>query len=120
MIWNWNTIDTCFIDESWHVKSNGMFAGSCIGVFFLAILLNAFRQLLPRKKSEPPLVFHWIPFIGNAVSYGMDPLTFYQQCQKKACPLKFPSSTFPLNNETNLSPLSSTATSLPSRSSASA
>lgn len=91
-----------------------------VGGFFLAILLNVFRQLLPRKKSEPPLVFHWIPFIGNAVSYGMDPLTFYQQCQKKACPLKFPSSTFPLNNGTNLSPLSSTATSLPSRSSASA
>ncbi|MBE3041411.1 hypothetical protein IMZ48_02270 [Candidatus Bathyarchaeota archaeon] len=50
---------------------------------FLAILLNAFRQMLPRKKSEPPLIFHWIPFIGNAVSYGMNPLLFYQKCQKK-------------------------------------
>lgn len=44
MIWNWNTIDTCFIAESWHVKSNGMFAGSCIGVFFLAILLEFLRR----------------------------------------------------------------------------
>ena len=50
---------------------------------FLAILLNVLRQQLPRKNSEPPLVFHWIPFIGNAVSYGMNPLLFYQECQKK-------------------------------------
>lgn len=35
MLWNWYTIDTCFIARSWHVKSRGMFAGSCIGVFFL-------------------------------------------------------------------------------------
>lgn len=44
MIWNWNTIDTCFIAESWHVTSRGMFAGSCIGVFLLAILLELLRR----------------------------------------------------------------------------
>ena len=53
------------------------------GALFLAIFLNVFWQMLPRKKSEPPMVFHWIPFIGNAVSYGMNPLLFYQECQKK-------------------------------------
>ncbi|CCE78009.1 Piso0_000621 [Millerozyma farinosa CBS 7064] len=37
MLWNWYTIDTCFIARSWHVKSRGMFAGSCIGVFFLVL-----------------------------------------------------------------------------------
>lgn len=60
-----------------------------VGGFFFVILLNVLRQLLPRGKSEPPLVFHWLPFIGNAVSYGMDPLAFYQQCQKKVRPLIF-------------------------------
>lgn len=35
MLWNWYTIDTCFIARSWHVRSRGGFAGSCIGVFFL-------------------------------------------------------------------------------------
>lgn len=60
------------------------FGAYAVGGLLLAILLNVLRQLLlPRKKSEPPLVFHLIPFIGNAVSYGMDPLAFYQQCQKK-------------------------------------
>lgn len=38
MLWNWYTIDTCFIARSWHVKSRGGFAGSCIGVFFLVLV----------------------------------------------------------------------------------
>ncbi|KAK2030577.1 cytochrome P450 [Colletotrichum zoysiae] len=46
-------------------------------------VLNLLWQQLPRSKSEPPLVFHWFPFIGNAVSYGMDPFSFYSQCREK-------------------------------------
>ncbi|KAF3359018.1 hypothetical protein VdG1_02580 [Verticillium dahliae VDG1] len=38
MLWNWQTIDSCFISESWHVTSTGMFAGSCIGVAVRALL----------------------------------------------------------------------------------
>ncbi|KAG7194833.1 Copper Transporter integral membrane protein that functions in high affinity copper transport [Scheffersomyces spartinae] len=37
MLWNWNTVDSCFIAKSWKVSSKGSFAGSCIGVFFLCI-----------------------------------------------------------------------------------
>lgn len=37
MLWNWNTIDSCFLARSWHVKSSGGFAGSCVGVFFLVL-----------------------------------------------------------------------------------
>ncbi|KAI0137648.1 Ctr copper transporter [Hypoxylon sp. NC0597] len=44
MLWNWNTIDACFISKSWHIKSTGMFAGSCIGVILLAILLELLRR----------------------------------------------------------------------------
>lgn len=44
MLWNWNVIDTCFISESWHVTSRGMFAGSCIGVILLVILLEFLRR----------------------------------------------------------------------------
>lgn len=43
-MWNWNTINSCFISESWHVTSRGMFAGSCIGVLFLAMLLEFLRR----------------------------------------------------------------------------
>lgn len=70
---------------SWLTGASPAVRGALYGVaaFFLVILFNVFWQQLPRKKSEPPLIFHWIPFIGNAVSYGMHPLRFYQECQKK-------------------------------------
>jgi copper transporter 1 len=45
MLWNWNTVDTCFIAKSWHITSRGMFAGSCIGVVLLVILLEFLRRL---------------------------------------------------------------------------
>ena len=44
MLWNWNTVDSCFLAESWHVKTKGAFAGSVIGVFILVILIEAFRR----------------------------------------------------------------------------
>lgn len=58
-----------------------------LGVYglVLAFVLNVLRQLLPRSKSEPPVIFHWIPFIGSAISYGTDPCKFYKQCREKVC-----------------------------------
>ncbi|KAF1931682.1 high affinity copper transporter, partial [Didymella exigua CBS 183.55] len=44
MMWNWYTVDSCFIARSWHVTSKGMFAGSCIGVILLVILLEFLRR----------------------------------------------------------------------------
>ncbi|KZM23494.1 Copper Transporter integral membrane protein that functions in high affinity copper transport [Ascochyta rabiei] len=44
MLWNWYTVDSCFVSRSWHITSNGMFAGSCIGVILLVILLEALRR----------------------------------------------------------------------------
>ncbi|KAL1995163.1 hypothetical protein VTN49DRAFT_1350 [Thermomyces lanuginosus] len=45
MLWNWNTIDACFLSRTWHITSKGMFAGSCIGVICLVICLELFRRL---------------------------------------------------------------------------
>ncbi|KAE8374617.1 cytochrome P450 [Aspergillus bertholletiae] len=47
------------------------------------IVLNVLRQLLFRNKTDPPLVFHWIPFIGSTVTYGMDPYAFFFSCRQK-------------------------------------
>lgn len=44
MLWNWYTIDSCFLSRTWHVRSNGAFAGSCIGVIFLVISLELLRR----------------------------------------------------------------------------
>ncbi|KAF4462928.1 cytochrome P450 family 51 (sterol 14-demethylase) [Fusarium albosuccineum] len=45
--------------------------------FLVIIILNVLKQKLFRKAGEPPLVFHWIPFLGNAVTYGLDPYNFF-------------------------------------------
>jgi solute carrier family 31 (copper transporter), member 1 len=44
MLWNWNTVDSCFIAESWRITSSGMFAGSCIGVILLVMSLEFLRR----------------------------------------------------------------------------
>ena len=44
MLWNWNTIDACFLASSWHITSSGMFAGSCIGVILLTMSLEFLRR----------------------------------------------------------------------------
>ncbi|GME57939.1 CTR copper transporter protein [Neofusicoccum parvum] len=44
MLWNWYTIDACFLAESWHITSRGMFAGSCIGVILMVMLLEFLRR----------------------------------------------------------------------------
>ncbi|KAH7364564.1 Ctr copper transporter [Rhexocercosporidium sp. MPI-PUGE-AT-0058] len=45
MLWNWNTVDSCFIARSWHITSNGMFAGCCVGVILLVMSLEFLRRL---------------------------------------------------------------------------
>lgn len=45
MLWNWNTVDSCFISESWHITSNGIFAASCLGVILLVMFLEVFRRM---------------------------------------------------------------------------
>ncbi|KAH6612194.1 Ctr copper transporter family-domain-containing protein [Chaetomium sp. MPI-SDFR-AT-0129] len=44
MLWNWNTIDSCFLASSWKITSNAVFAGSCIGVVLLVIVLEMLRR----------------------------------------------------------------------------
>lgn len=57
---------------------------SLLLVLVLAVALNVANQLLvPKPKSLPPVVFHWFPWIGSAVSYGMDPYVFFFECKKK-------------------------------------
>lgn len=44
MLWNWTTVDACFLSKTWHVTSKGMFAGSVLGVFFLCVAIEALRR----------------------------------------------------------------------------
>jgi solute carrier family 31 (copper transporter), member 1 len=40
MLWNWYTIDSCFLSRDWKITSAGGFAGLCFGVILMAILLQ--------------------------------------------------------------------------------
>ncbi|KAJ4290079.1 hypothetical protein N0V88_006585 [Collariella sp. IMI 366227] len=45
MLWNWYTIDACFLSSSWHITSHGAFAATCIGVILMVIVLEGLRRL---------------------------------------------------------------------------
>lgn len=50
---------------------------------FTALTYSIFRQLFFRPRTEPPAVFHWIPYIGSAVAYGTDPVSFFEKYRAK-------------------------------------
>jgi copper transporter 1 len=63
MLWNWYTIDSCFLASSWHNRSLSAFAGSCIGVAFLVVSLEFIRRCqreydrtIVRQSTRPRLV----------------------------------------------------------------
>lgn len=45
MLWNWYTIDACFISSDWHVTTRGGFAASCLGAWGLVMVLEFLRRL---------------------------------------------------------------------------
>ncbi|KAH6630756.1 putative high affinity copper protein [Chaetomium sp. MPI-SDFR-AT-0129] len=45
MLWNWYTLDACFLARSFHITSHAAFAATCIGVILLVIALEALRRL---------------------------------------------------------------------------
>lgn len=48
-MWSWDTIHACFLSSTWHIKSSGMFAGSCIGIVGLIMTLELLRRLTKEK-----------------------------------------------------------------------
>ncbi|EEP75746.1 cytochrome P450 51 [Uncinocarpus reesii 1704] len=44
---------------------------------------NLLLQFSSRGGAKPPVVFHWVPFVGSAISYGLDPYRFFASCREK-------------------------------------
>lgn len=64
----------------------GLFSqiGVAFGSFlFLSVFLNVLKQALVKNPNEPPLVFHWFPFVGSTITYGMDPPRFFKENREK-------------------------------------
>ena len=64
-------------------SSGAVLATVVVSFIALAIILNVLRQLLVKNANEPPLVFHWVPFIGSTIEYGIDPYKFFFRCREK-------------------------------------
>ena len=73
-----NTASTTGLLSTWTST-----AFAALTLLTAVILLNVARQLLIRNPNEPPVVFHWVPFIGSTISYGIDPYTFFFACREK-------------------------------------
>ncbi|CAK7271567.1 Copper Transporter integral membrane protein that functions in high affinity copper transport [Sporothrix epigloea] len=80
MLWNWNTVDSCFISETWHITSRGMFAGSCIGVVLLVMSLEVLRRSV--KEYDRYLVRQHRKKLQNkaddSLATGFHPSVFQQ------------------------------------------
>lgn len=61
-----------------------------VSFIVLSVVYNVLSQLLFKDPTKPPLVFHYFPFFGSTIRYGMDPYDFFQDCQKKVCDVQFP------------------------------
>ncbi|UZJ53910.1 hypothetical protein CBS101457_003230 [Exobasidium rhododendri] len=44
MLGNWQVIGSCFLTSSWHISSTAQFAGTCVGVFLLVVLIESIRR----------------------------------------------------------------------------
>lgn len=76
------------IIEPLHRQLSYPFVGAIIGgalvsFIVLAIVINVLSQLLFKNPNEPPLVFHWVPYVGSTIAYGIDPYHFFFHCQRK-------------------------------------
>ncbi|KAJ5640386.1 Eburicol 14-alpha-demethylase [Penicillium herquei] len=69
-----------------HCSSQSIYTLVSVGALsFIAIsvVINVLRQLLFKSPHEPPLVFHWFPFVGSTISYGIDPYKFFHASRAK-------------------------------------
>lgn len=59
MLWNWHTVGACFITPQWQIATEGAMVGTCFGVMYLVVALEAlnrgrkqFDRYLIRKRRE--------------------------------------------------------------------
>ncbi|GLB05445.1 hypothetical protein AtubIFM57258_000731 [Aspergillus tubingensis] len=87
MLWNWTTIDACFLSSTWHINTAGQFAVSCIAVAFLVVLLDFLRLLSKQYEDHLQRQFQRYVaaqttsdrmqfFCGDSLEHGPTVLTF--------------------------------------------
>ncbi|KAL0570725.1 Copper Transporter integral membrane protein that functions in high affinity copper transport [Marasmius crinis-equi] len=66
MLWNWYTVDACFISEHWQIKSGGGYAGMLIAIFVLVVLVEGVRRM--GREYDRRIVAHQRAMILNSNS----------------------------------------------------
>lgn len=66
-----------------HRSTGAIALASLASLLVVAVVTNVLKQLLSRNPREPPVVFHWLPFFGSTVVYGIDPYKFFFRCREK-------------------------------------
>jgi hypothetical protein len=64
------------------------YAATFAAFLTVVVALNVLQQLLWKNPTDPPLVFHWFPIIGSTITYGMQPVNFFFENQKKVSVLR--------------------------------
>ena len=72
--------------KHWSTQSIWVLVGTLfLSLIIISVVVNVIIQLLFKNPTEPPVVFHWIPFLGSTITYGIDPYEFFADCRQKVC-----------------------------------
>ena len=75
----------------WNKSTGFILAAAIFSFVVVAVIVNVFNQLFRKNPNEPPVVFHWIPFFGSTITYGIDPYKFFFACRERVrCSTAFP------------------------------
>ncbi|KAF9879503.1 AAA family ATPase [Colletotrichum karsti] len=85
MLWNWDTVDACFLSSSWQIRNGGMMAASCIGVVLLVVVLEVLRLM---SKKYDAMIISQMRRRGNAILSANSSPTAYNDgdAAKEGCP----------------------------------
>ncbi|RDB30793.1 Copper transport protein CTR4 [Hypsizygus marmoreus] len=90
MLWNWYTVDACFISRQWHIRSVGAYAGTVIAIFFLVILLELFRRLGREYDRKISREYYSLNRSGAAKGKGFNSLENLSDGSAPPCPNVLP------------------------------
>lgn len=60
-----------------------LLAATFFAFITVAVVVNVLKQLFLKNPNEPPVVFHWFPFIGSTITYGIHPYKFFENAREK-------------------------------------
>lgn len=66
-----------------HLVALSLFQKVALVVLGPIVCNIAWQGLYSLRRDRAPLVFYWIPWVGSAVSYGMDPYVFFEKCRQQ-------------------------------------